>query len=229
MYYYAVAYGKIPGIYTSWNKAKIQIDGFKGAKYKKFLSKENAKIFIINNPNKQLSIETFLEPLEPLETLETEHTLIVFTDGSCRNNGKKNSVASFGTVWPFHPELDFGCKLCNNESHTNNRAEYHGVIYAIKQADILDPEIKKKLIIYTDSQLLINSLTIWLFKWKKNNWKKSDGEIISNLDLIKIMDEQMKRRNIIFHHVRAHTNENTWEAHFNDKVDKLAQINSLIQ
>ena len=41
--YYAVARGKKVGIYTNWNACKIQVDGFKGAKYKGFNSKEDAE------------------------------------------------------------------------------------------------------------------------------------------------------------------------------------------
>ena len=41
--YYAVARGKKVGIYTNWNACKVQVDGFKGAKYKGFNSKEDAE------------------------------------------------------------------------------------------------------------------------------------------------------------------------------------------
>lgn len=44
--YYAVAKGKIPGIYTSWDEAKLQVHGFAGAKYKKFNDEEYALEYI---------------------------------------------------------------------------------------------------------------------------------------------------------------------------------------
>lgn len=41
--YYVVWKGKKPGIYTTWNAAKRQIDGFGGAQYKSYLSKSEAE------------------------------------------------------------------------------------------------------------------------------------------------------------------------------------------
>jgi ribonuclease HI len=227
MYFYAVCVGKIPGVYTTWEKAKAQIINVKGAKYKKFSSEKDAKAFVDNKPieYKQKNITAFFKPLSDPE--EGENTLIAFTDGSARNNGKKNALASFAVVWPFHEEFNTADKLGENDLHTNNRGEYYAVINALNIACLIDQSMKKTLIIYTDSQLLINSLTLWLLQWKKNNWKKSDGKIISNLDLVKSLDEKIKLRNVMFRHVRAHTGENTWEAHWNDIVDKLAQSKTL--
>ena len=42
--FYVVWKGKKPGIYTSWNVCKRQIDGFEGAQYKSFASLEDAEI-----------------------------------------------------------------------------------------------------------------------------------------------------------------------------------------
>ncbi|MCE1189474.1 MAG: ribonuclease H family protein [Ignavibacteria bacterium] len=42
--YYVVWQGRIPGIYESWPACKEQIDGFADAKYKSFLTREDAAI-----------------------------------------------------------------------------------------------------------------------------------------------------------------------------------------
>ncbi|MFH7326787.1 viroplasmin family protein, partial [Desulfurivibrio sp. C05AmB] len=34
--FYAVAAGRVPGIYDNWPQAKAQVDGFAGARYKGF-------------------------------------------------------------------------------------------------------------------------------------------------------------------------------------------------
>lgn len=44
--YYAVAIGKTPGIYDTWNLTKTNINGFKGAKYKKFETLDGCYNFI---------------------------------------------------------------------------------------------------------------------------------------------------------------------------------------
>ena len=41
--YYAVAKGRKVGLFTTWAACKVQVDGFKGAKYKGFNSKEDAE------------------------------------------------------------------------------------------------------------------------------------------------------------------------------------------
>jgi ribonuclease HI len=42
--YYAVARGRIPGIYTEWDSCQIQVDGFTGARYTKFATEAEAKV-----------------------------------------------------------------------------------------------------------------------------------------------------------------------------------------
>lgn len=44
--YYAVARGRQPGIYNNWNTCRRQVDGFSGAKYKKFDNRLLAEKFI---------------------------------------------------------------------------------------------------------------------------------------------------------------------------------------
>ena len=46
VYYYAVRVGRKCGIFPTWDACKAQVDGFKGAKFKKFNSKEMANDFI---------------------------------------------------------------------------------------------------------------------------------------------------------------------------------------
>ena len=157
------------------------------------------------------------------DPVENENTLICFTDGSCVNNGKSCAKSGFAVVWPYHPELNYAEKMTDNHQ-TNNRAEFTAVIYAIKQADeVLDVARLKTLIVYTDSMLLINSLTQWLPGWKKRGWKKADNKDVLNQDLLKTLDQLIQDRKVVFRHVKAHTNKTDWESVNNDIVDKLAQ------
>ena len=47
---YAVAIGRIPGIYTTWAEAQEQTRGYMGAKFKSFLTKEEAEEYMAANP-----------------------------------------------------------------------------------------------------------------------------------------------------------------------------------
>ena len=50
--FYAVVKGCIPGVYTTWDEAKTQVDGYPGAVYKSFKTEEEAKEFM-NTPVKE--------------------------------------------------------------------------------------------------------------------------------------------------------------------------------
>ncbi|KJH46535.1 SNF7 family protein [Dictyocaulus viviparus] len=54
MVYYAVARGHATGVYTSWEECKKQTVGFKGAKFKKFESREEAIMFSEGKTLKQI-------------------------------------------------------------------------------------------------------------------------------------------------------------------------------
>lgn len=216
--FYAVAKGKVPGIYTSWSDVQKNINGFKGPLFRKFSSKDEAQTFVNNHTNKTMSMLNFIERSDPEEN---DSCLICFTDGSCINNGKPNAISGYSVVWPYHSEYNSANLVNGNQ--TNNTGEYNGLIYAMQQADLLDPSRRKTLIVYSDSMLLIKSITEWIHGWKKNNWKKSDGQTISNLDLVIDIDNKMKERKLCMRHVKAHTGNSDWESKYNDMADKLAR------
>ena len=59
--YYAVKVGKEPGIYTSWPDAKAQVNGFPGATYKKFATKQSAESWL------QTDLQDAAGPAKPAE------------------------------------------------------------------------------------------------------------------------------------------------------------------
>lgn len=152
----------------------------------------------------------------------------VFTDGSCIQNAKnkKNRPAGYACVFPEHPQYNYGAKL-EGPVKTNNRAEYMACIKAFEIANTIDPTKTKVLCVYTDSELMINSLTKWLTGWKAKGWKKSDGSPVLNVDLLKIMDIEKQKRVTIFKHVKAHTGKTDWQSVHNDMADKLAKSAAL--
>jgi ribonuclease HI len=154
------------------------------------------------------------------------NTLVCFTDGSCINNGKKNASAAYANVWPFDPEYDCAFVL-KGSVHTNNRAEFTALIHALDTAMKMDPGGGKTLVVYTDSMLLVNTITIWMSNWKKNGWVKSNGEYVINLDLVKVLDEMKTKRKLVLIHVKAHTGKKDWVSINNSKVDILARAKSM--
>ena len=78
--------------------------------------------------------------------------------------------------------------------------------------------------IFSDSMLLIKSMTEWIDNWKKKDWIKSDGEKVKNVDILELLIKEKGNRKIIWEHVKAHTNKTDWKSVWNDKADKLAQL-----
>ena len=156
MKYYAIAKGRVPGVYTSWEEAKKQISHFKEARFKKFDTFEQAQEFVNlhKTPDffmKMLGLSVAPPTPTPDESMSKppENSLVVFTDGACSNNGKMNAIAGYSVVWPDHPNYTHSSKLDSSDIQTNNRAEYTGLIQALRIANEIDPTLSKKLYIYT--------------------------------------------------------------------------------
>jgi ribonuclease HI len=141
-----------------------------------------------------------------------------FTDGSCIHNGKKNAKASWAVIFPDNEELNNSGIV---EIATNNRAEITAIINAIHIAKNFS---NKPLYIYSDSQYVIKSMTIWIKKWKLNGWLTLKKKPVENKDLFLILDKLIQQNSIHFIWCKSHTDKNTWESINNDKVDKLAKF-----
>ena len=139
----------------------------------------------------------------------------VFTDGSSFNNSRKAKTNLAGGIGVFWKNNDY-----RNLSEpffikpiTNNRAEIYAVIKAIEIYSVTYDQKckgKNKLIIYSDSMYVINTITKWYKNWKARGWKKSDGKTPLNLDLLchldNLIEKYTKCFSIKFFHVKAHKN-----------------------
>jgi len=155
--------------------------------------------------------------------------LTVFTDGACVGNGRSSAKGGYACVWPDHPELTGGWPLRDGETPTNNRAEFTAFLRACKDADVADPVsgapgTQRTLHVFTDSQLLVKTVSNWLPVWRKNGWKKRDGTSVMNLDLCERIAEACDRRPVRMTHVRAHTTGKDAASNHNRLADELAGI-----
>jgi ribonuclease HI len=80
------------------------------------------------------------------------------------------------------------------------------------------------VVVVTDSQLMLNSMTKWLPGWKRKGWKTAAGKPVKNQDLLTALDTEVKRHaSVRWHWVRGHE---TGAAHaykaLNDRADQLA-------
>ncbi len=99
----------------------------------------------------------------------------VFTDGSCSGNP---GPGGWGVVYVVDGRVI--AQEHGAEPHTtNNRMEFTAMIHGLR---MLGPQ--EAMGVYTDSQLVVNTLTQWAAGWQRNGWKRRDGEV-KNLDLVR--------------------------------------------
>lgn len=110
----------------------------------------------------------------------------VFTDGACFFNGKHGQVAGVGVFWAADDSDNTSEILSGLPS--NHRAEIHAAVRAVQ---IAKARGVKNLILYTDSQYLINGITKWISGWKKREWKTSAGEPVKNKEEFEVLDKEI--------------------------------------
>jgi len=148
--------------------------------------------------------------------------LRIYTDGSCVNNGRKNSSAGYGVVYPEQLADSWGAPL---ESGTNQAAELRAIFEGLVKGKTLmgDPsEIQVR--IYTDSEFSINCLTKWVSGWKKKGWVTAEGKpVVHRVIIEQILDELSEYSGHVFTHVKAHTGGVDEHSKWNQFADDLAR------
>lgn len=158
-------------------------------------------------------------------------TFYVYTDGSCKSNGKKNAIGGIGVYFPNNTNLNLSEKWVSKDKVTNQKTELLACIRALEV--IKENELDKNctITIVSDSRYTIDCMINWIINWKENNWKKSDGKPVLNQDLIKKLDNLMQsmKNLVFFKHINSHKPEpvnkesKNWKHWYgNDQADKLA-------
>lgn len=218
--FYSVKIGREPGIYNSWNECKNQVNGFKGAKFKKFKNREEALNFIENKSSK-IAVDTTLDNyLNIPQNVDYLSEIKVYTDGSCFGNGK---IPSFGGYGIYFGEEEKNISIPVLEKPTNNKCELLAILHAIK---ILLPKIKDNhlVTIGTDSDYSIKCFTTYGDKCHQKQWKSKGDKGIPNVEIIKEGYHLVKKYpNIKFKHIYSHTGKQDKDSLANEQADKLAR------
>lgn len=206
MNYYAVAEGFNCGIYNTWKECQIQINGFKGAKFKKFSNENDAKQFIDDNCCEK----------QKRNIIITEPNYYVYTDGACSNNGNKNAIAGIGIYFGKDDPRNVSKQIFGKS--TNNVAELHAILEA---CIIIEDDLKKGIVItiVSDSKYSILCASSYGKKNALRNWKTE----IPNKHLVKTLFEFVSNYpNLQFQYIQAHTNNNDVHSIGNHYADLLA-------
>ena len=137
----------------------------------------------------------------------------IYTDGSCKGNGKNSNVGGFGVVVTKDGEV-ITTYSKRSENTTNNREEIRAILYTM----LLYGSKNNPPIVYSDSAYCVNTFNDWMFRWAKNNWIKSDKKTPENLDLIKeYYNWYQKGYRIDLKKIKGHIGNK-----YNEMADKLA-------
>lgn len=150
--FYVVWEGRSPGIYDSWEEAKLQVDGYPGAKFKAFDDQTVATRAFRGSPDEQKSLLRAIAAHAPSASLSTfnidDHPEVVrdsiAVDGACSKNP--------GPIEYRGVDVVTGAEIFHAgpfEAGTNNIAEYLGLIHALA---FLDQTGNNHTVVYSDSR-----------------------------------------------------------------------------
>ncbi|MFA0053952.1 ribonuclease H1 domain-containing protein [Vibrio echinoideorum] len=211
--YYVVWKGRTPGIFTTWNECKSQVDGFAGARYKSFPTLGEAESAFGGKTSSASgssatkpssagkATKAKVPPLSQQQITDMPFDIKIFTDGGCEPNPGEAGTGLAVYLNNDLTELWYGLY---QPMGTNNTAELQG----LKQAFIIAKEKLQaglSVAISSDSKYSIDCITKWATGWEKKGWTKSGGEI-KNLDIIKpayAMYQELASQ-ITIHHVNGH-------------------------
>lgn len=132
----------------------------------------------------------------------------IYTDGACSGNPGPGGWGAILICRGVEKEISGGEKLT-----TNNRMELMAAICALR---CLKRACKVRL--FSDSAYLINGFTAgWIVSWKRNGWKNSSKQTVSNIELWQELDRLSGLHNIEWIKVKGHA-DNV----YNNRCDALA-------
>lgn len=157
-----------------------------------------------------------LRPAAPKRAaiLPADDMLVVYTDGSCVDNGKPGARAGYGVWFADGDAHNVSARLHGKQ--TNQRAELMAAIVALEQCRKKRPDARVRML--TDSIYVATGMRSWILAWRKNGYRNAKGKPVDNADLFKRLDALCALMRVEFVHVKAHSG-----IEGNDRADVLAK------
>jgi ribonuclease HI len=142
--------------------------------------------------------------------LNPEHVILIETDGACSGNADHKGPGGWGAIiWQcgqytkmFRPNADTA----------NNETELKAMLMAL-----METPLYSYIVIESDSQLRIDTLTTYARRWRRNGWRKPYSHSAANVHLIEPLMKMIEKRWVTFKNVKGHNVDEC-----NDRVDRLA-------
>ena len=164
--FYGVWVGKTTGVFDTWAECSAQVNGFKGAQYKK-----------IEAPTRAAAEELFKQGYSATGKAASSAPVSKVASGpkvahALTVDGASNGINSeYQGVWYPSREKAFNSPVF--QAGTNNIAEFLGLVHAIKVVKAL----QEKPVIYTDSMTAM----AWVRNKKANTTADTTGKLTEEL------------------------------------------------
>ena len=141
--------------------------------------------------------------------MDSSKKINIYTDGACKGNPGQGG---WGAILAYNGHI----KEISGYSKdtTNNIMELTAVIKAL---DTLKNSCR--ITLTTDSKYVKDGITVWIKKWKLNNWRNSNKKPVKNKDLWIKLDNSCQKHKINWKWVKGHS-----ENKFNNLADELAVL-----
>lgn len=182
--YYVVWQGHHPGIYSSWEACKAEVDNFPNARYKSFETKAEAEAAYTSGPEK---IRKSFVP-KAVKSVQRSGGIIkesISVDAACSGNP---GLMEYRGVWTADKSEIFHYGPAKDG--TNNIGEFLALVHALA---LLQKKNDSTTPIYTDSRTAI----AWVKKKKANTQVKLTKHNAELFDMIRRAEKWLK--------------ENTWK------------------
>lgn len=127
--------------------------------------------------------------------------VVIFTDGACSGNPGPGGWAAV-LVSPLGKVLELGGAAAHT---TNNKMELMATVEALSALTRMKKLTTREISLYTDSKYVIQGITQWIYGWKKNGWKNSTGQDVSNREIWEPLHELAEQFEIDWLYVPGHS------------------------
>lgn len=128
-------------------------------------------------------------------------SLLIYTDGACLGNGQVEPKGGWAFVFgpqelnttaSINERLENQGPLGDYANPTSNRAELRAIIGALRYKNWAS-EGFTTLVLATDSEYVVKGATEWIRAWLRRGWRKSDGAVVSNVDMWQVFLGEVER------------------------------------
>ena len=190
--FYVVWSGRVPGVYTSWDECRAQTDGFPGARYKAFASRDEAEYAAADEPEEHIRSARPAErseaaasqastPVAPgvrpvhmpsPEVLAKVGFQTLCVDAACSGNP---GVMEYRGV--YLPSRSTIFEMGPFPKGTNNIGEFLAIVHALA---LIQQRGLSQLVVYSDSQIALT----WVRKKRCKTLLERTSETAPLFDLI---------------------------------------------